>query len=102
MPRSSRGPWRNKQILISHNHGYYCLGRTRGRGLFPRLLTCARPARCRSRSLSLGGRAPLIDPQSVARFQDQMYASEHYNYDGSTEWAALLRKLDREQPDYKT
>ncbi len=31
-----------------------------------------------------------------------MYASEHYNYDSSTEWAALLRKLEREQPDYKT
>ncbi len=31
-----------------------------------------------------------------------MYESPHYNYDGSTEWAALLRKLEREQPDYKT
>jgi hypothetical protein len=30
-----------------------------------------------------------------------MYASDHYNYDGSTEWPALLRKLDREQPDYR-
>ena len=52
--------------------------------------------------LSTGEEPRLIDAQSVARFQDQMYASEHYNYDGSTEWAGLLRKLDREQPDYKT
>jgi hypothetical protein len=34
--------------------------------------------------------------------QDQMAASGHYAYDGSTEWAALLRKLARICPDYAT
>jgi hypothetical protein len=38
--------------------------------------------------------------QAVARFQDQMDGAPHDNYDGSPEWAALLRKLEREQPDY--
>ncbi len=52
--------------------------------------------------LSMGEEPHIIDPQQVARFQDQMYGSPDYNYDGSTEWAALIRKLDREQPDYKT
>jgi len=34
--------------------------------------------------------------------QDQMAESPHYRYDGSTEWAALLRKLERDCPDYRT
>ena len=29
-------------------------------------------------------------------------ASARYHYDGSTEWAALLRELERECPDYRT
>ena len=52
--------------------------------------------------LSMGVEPYVVDPQAVARFQDQMAESPHYFYDGSTEWAALLRKLDREQPDYKS
>lgn len=32
--------------------------------------------------------------------QDQMAASPHYQYDGTTEWAALRRRLDRDCPDY--
>ena len=30
-----------------------------------------------------------------------MRDSAHYYYDGSTEWAALLRKLERECPGYR-
>ncbi len=33
----------------------------------------------------------MIDPQEAACLQDRMYESPHYNYRGSTEWAALLR-----------
>ena len=43
-----------------------------------------------------------MDPQRVAMIEDQIRASVHYLYDGSTEWAALLRKLERECPDYRT
>ena len=43
-----------------------------------------------------------MDAQRVAMIEDQMRASAHYHYDGSTEWAALLRKLDRTCPDYRT
>ena len=43
-----------------------------------------------------------MDPQRVAMIEDQMRDSAHYHYDGSTEWAALLRKLERECPDYRT
>ena len=31
-----------------------------------------------------------------------MSSSDDYNYNGKTEWAALLRKLDRENSNYKS
>ena len=37
-----------------------------------------------------------IDKHKAAYFWDNMSNSDDYNYDGKTEWAALLRKLDRE------
>ena len=43
-----------------------------------------------------------MDPQRVAMIEDQMRESANYHYDGSTEWAALLRKLERTCPDYRT
>jgi len=43
-----------------------------------------------------------MNPQRVAMIEDQIRESIHYHYDGSTEWAALLRTLDRESPDYRT
>ena len=49
-----------------------------------------------------GDRLRLTGPQRAASCQDQMAASAHYHYDGSTEWAALLRKLDRDCPEYRT
>ena len=49
-----------------------------------------------------GDRLREMDPQRVAMIEDQMRESANYNYDGSTEWAALLRKLERECPDYRT
>ena len=49
------------------------------------------------------GREPhFIDPQKVARYQDQMAASDHYNYNGETEWPGLIRMLNKREPDYAT
>ena len=42
-----------------------------------------------------------IDKQKVEYCWQNMSKSKDYNYDGKTEWAALLRKLDKDQPDYK-
>lgn len=89
------------QILISHNHGYYCLGRTAAEAFF-RAYYLRQACAVQVKVLSMGDAPRPIDPQAVARFQNQMCASEDYSYDGSTEWAALLRKLGREQPDYKS
>ena len=50
----------------------------------------------------MGRELHLIDPQKVARCQDQMAASEHYNYNGKTEWAGLIRLLEKRGADYAT
>ena len=91
----------DKGILITRNHGYYVLGRSAAEAFF-RTYFLRQACSVQVKVLSMGVEPHVVDPQAVARFQDQMAESPHYNYDGSTEWAALLRKLDREQPDYKT
>ncbi len=91
----------DKDIMITRNHGYYVLGRSASEAFF-RAYFLRQACEVQVKVLSMRDEPNVIDPQTVARFQDQMYSSPHYNYDGSTEWAALLRKLEREQPDYKT
>ena len=87
-------------IMISHNHGYYCLGRSAAEAFF-RAYYLRQACSVQLKVMATGDKPHFIDPQRVARYQDQMYDSEHYNYDGKTEWAGLLRRLDRLQPDYK-
>lgn len=48
----------------------------------------------------MGDELRVIDPQRVAMIQDQMRDSANYHYDDSTEWAALLHKLERDCLDY--
>jgi ribulose-5-phosphate 4-epimerase/fuculose-1-phosphate aldolase len=89
------------QILISRNHGYYSLGDTAAAAFFRAYFlrqTCA----AQIKTLSMGRELHPIDPQKVARYQDQMDASEHYSYDGKTEWPGLLRMLDKSGADYRS
>ena len=90
-----------KDILISHNHGYYALGRTPAEAFF-RAYFLRQACAAQVKAAATGDKLRAIDMQRVAMLQDQMEASEHYNYDGTTEWAALLRKLERDCPDYKS
>ena len=89
------------QILISRNHGYYALGDTPAAAFF-RAYFLRQTCSAQIKTLSQGRDLHLIDPQKVARYQDQMSRSEHYHYDGKTEWPGLIRKLDHIAPDYQT
>ena len=89
------------QILISRNHGYYALGTTAAEAFF-RAYFLRQTCSAQIKTLSMGRAPHFMDPQKVARYQDQMSASEHYNYDGKTEWPGLIRQLDARSPDYKT
>lgn len=87
-------------IMISHNHGYYCLGRSAAEAFF-RSYYLRQACRVQLKVMASGDKPHLIDSQRVARYQDQMYQSSDYNYDGTTEWAGILRRLDRLGPGYK-
>ena len=89
------------QILISRNHGYYALGETAAAAFF-RAYFLRQTCSTQIKTLSMGRELHLIDPQKVARYQDQMAVSEHYNYNGQTEWPGLIRMLDKISPDYAT
>ena len=54
------------------------------------------------KTMSMGRKLHMIDPQRVARYQDEMKVSPDYNYNGETEWPGLIRMLERTQPDYRS
>ena len=88
-------------ILITRNHGYYTLGRTASEAFF-RAYYLEQACSVQVKNLSMGLKSQEIDKQKAAYFWENMNKSDDYNYDGKTEWAALLRKLEREQSNYKT
>ena len=95
----------DKDIIITRNHGYYTLGRTASEAFFRAYyLRQACSVQCKAGAAATGARDELhvINAERVALIQEQMVLSEHYHYDGSTEWGALLRKLERESPDYRS
>ena len=91
-------------ILISHNHGYYCLGRTAQEAFF-RAYYLRQACEVQIKALAMVGgdhsRLRLVDTERETGYRDSMYTSDDYNYDGKTEWQGLLRWLDRHAPDYR-
>jgi ribulose-5-phosphate 4-epimerase/fuculose-1-phosphate aldolase len=92
------------EILISHNHGYYCLGRTAQEAFF-RAYYLRQACEVQIKALSMVGgdrdRLRLIKRKRETAYRDAMYISGDYNYDGKTEWQGLLRWLDRHSPDFR-
>lgn len=91
-------------ILISHNHGYYCLGRTAQEAFF-RAYYLRQACEVQFKALSMVGgdidRLRLVKPERETNYREAMYTSGDYNYDGKTEWQGMLRWLDKHSPDYK-
>ena len=91
---------KHHEILITRNHGYYTLGKTASEAFF-RAYYLEQACSVQVKNLAMGLNTVEIDKQKAAYFWENMDKSDDYNYDGKTEWAALLRKLDREHSDYK-
>jgi len=91
-------------ILISHNHGYYCLGRSAQEAFF-RAYYLRQACEVQIKALSMVGgdlsKLRLVDSDRESGYREAMYTSEDYNYDGATEWQGLLRWLDRHAPEYR-
>lgn len=88
------------EILMSRNHGYYALGSSAAEAVF-RACFLRQTCSTQIKTLSMGRALHLIDPKKVARYQDQMACSEHYNYNEQTEWDRLIRLLDQRSPEYQ-
>ncbi len=86
-------------LLISRNHGHYAFGRVAGEAFF-RSFFLKQACEIQLQAMATGRELHLIPDDEAERFQEQMYASPHYNYDGATEWPGLIRKLARECPGY--
>ncbi|WP_419864999.1 class II aldolase/adducin family protein [Candidatus Poriferisodalis sp.] len=86
-------------LLISRNHGHYSFGRVPGEAFF-RSYFLRQACEIQLKAMATGSELHLIPDAEAQRFQQQMYASPHYNYDGATEWPGLIRKLNRECPGY--
>lgn len=95
------GKLADKQILITRNHGYYVMGDTAAAAFF-RAYFLRQACSAQIKTMSMGRELHLIDPQKVARYQDEMKVSPDYNYNGETEWPALIRMLELTQPDYRS
>ncbi len=91
----------NNQIMISRNHGYYTVGDTPAAAVF-RAYFLRQTCSAQIKTLSMGRELHLFDAQKVAHYQDQMADSEHYHYDGKTEWPGVIRKLDAMGGEYAT
>ena len=92
-------------ILISHNHGYYCLGRSAQEAFFRSYyLRQACQVQCKVLSMTNGDtdKMRLINNQRETGYRDAMYQSEDYNYDGETEWKGLMRWLEKNSPEFKS
>jgi len=91
-------------VLISHNHGYYCMGLTAQEAFF-RAYYLRQACDVQVKALAMVGgdhdRLRLVNPEHESGFRAAMYGSDDYNYDGKTEWQGLLRWLDRHCPDYR-
>lgn len=93
----------HKKLLLLRNHGTLSCGATMGETF---MLMYQLERACRMQVAALAGEQPLrpIAPEVVARGAaqaTQVFGKDGFVPQGRLEWAALLRKLDREEPGYR-
>ena len=91
---------RSHDILISRNHGYFAFGMTAAEA-FLRAYFLRQTCSAQTKTLSMARPLHPLPAQKVARYQDQMAASEHCDYNGATEWPGLIPLAERLYPDHK-
>ena len=89
-------------VLILRNHGTLTVGKTIGQA-FARMNSIERACKFQLAALT-GGAEPNLVPQEVVDYtaqQGRELATTGRGADGKLLWAAMLRKLDREDPGYR-
>ncbi len=95
----------DKPLLILRNHGTLAVGRTMAEA-FSRIWRLERACRFQLAAQSAGVPLRLPSPAVIERTKDQgrrIYGPQASFFpSGQREWAALLRRLDRDLPGYRT
>jgi ribulose-5-phosphate 4-epimerase/fuculose-1-phosphate aldolase len=92
----------DKQIMILRNHGLLTAGKTVGEA-FTYMYFLELACRNQLAILSTGRKLRLPSPEVAAHVAKQFVQhSEEYNAGGPLEFAAMMRRLDRIDPSYRT
>ena len=90
----------NAKVMLMRNHGMFIAARDVPEAMF---LAFSLDQACTVQVEALQTRVEINVPdlQKVAVWSDQYAANDHIPYDGSLEWPAILRKLDRKDPSFR-
>ena len=92
----------NKQIVLQRGHGFVLWGHTIHEAYMLAFLVIRA---CETQVRSMAGGLKALHPAAAGSRRD--HRAGPYHHDGNAPfnqmtWRALLRKLDRDAPDYKT
>jgi ribulose-5-phosphate 4-epimerase/fuculose-1-phosphate aldolase len=90
-----------KNIMLLRNHGTLALGGTVGQA-FSRIYFLERACAAQVKTLSMGRPLHMADPGVVAKVAQQVSGESIARISETLTWPAMLRKLDRVCPDYKS
>ena len=99
----ARGFANGERAMLLNHHGMYAVGRDVAEALFVAThLTQACEVQVRTLSMVGGDLTQVILPSGddLSLQYKQMMDSTDYSYDGSREWPGLVRKVQREAPDF--
>lgn len=101
----ARGFANGERAMLLNHHGMYAVGRDVAEALFVAThLTQACEVQVRTLSMAGGDLAKVVLPsgEDLSRQYKDMMDSTDYSYDGSREWPGIVRKVQREAPDFNT
>lgn len=90
-----------RKVLIEAHHGAFVLGETVAEAFF-KTFYLDQACNVQLSAMMTGRDVVEMSREECGRLVGQMRTSPDYSYDGSFEWPALLRALDRESPGYST
>jgi ribulose-5-phosphate 4-epimerase/fuculose-1-phosphate aldolase len=94
---------KGQRAMLLNHHGMYAVGRDVAEGLFVAThLTQACQVQVQTLSMAGGDLDRVILPsgEDLSHQYKDMMDSTDYSYDGSREWPGIVRKVQREAPDY--
>mmetsp|Transcript_56137 Transcript_56137/g.109903 ORF Transcript_56137/g.109903 Transcript_56137/m.109903 type:complete len:337 (+) Transcript_56137:139-1149(+) len=89
-----------KRAMLLDHHGMYTVGRTVAEAFFV-VFYITQAATVHLRAAATGRPLRRVSDEDLAEQWVDMMSSEDYAYDGSREWAGMVRKLNRELPGYE-